>query len=700
MWITFFFAAAAVLVALYVPGALALRAARLRLLDALCLAPLVSLFLYAFGSTVFAASSIPASWWSLLVSAGALGFGVGIASSLLCRVGKRGVGSHGKVGGHHYGVPSRRVSDAVSWGIAVPYVLIGLAVVTFFFVRNLDSPASMLQEIDNIHHLGTVKAFVETRDYSSFGSTLYATSADKAIAPFTSTLGFYPSLWHCVAAMVVDATGASVPLVANALNTMLAGFVFPLSMFAFLARILPSKPLMMVCGAVMASAFGPFPWGFLLFGPIYPNLLGYAILPLALVVFIQLVKRGCGAKERLGWVAMLLMSLVALLFSQPNAVFAAVVILGPYCVQIASQRIALLPFAWAKKRPASLIAGAVVLCGIAMVWYALHNSSFMADVVAFNWVANFSRTQAVTNVLLMSYTYLTRFQPVFATAIFVGIAYTFGKRRHLWLTFAYLLANLIYVVAVSSEGTWKHILAGFWYTDPIRLSATVVFAAVPLAAIGLCVLARAVRGLVEMLSGRAGGEFDSRVVTPAFLLVVSMVTYYPNFAIPYQGGVSTAFGTIQEYAKSQNSKETINVLDGDEQDFARRALELVPEGALILNSPHDGSAFLYPSEGANVYYRYISGYGGDDETEASVAIRERLDEIDEDEEVRQAVDSVQAHYVLLLDKGGEIEEGRRYLWGYWEDQWEGFNAIDDDTPGFEVLLAEGDMRLYKIEDAA
>ena len=32
------------------------------------------------------------------------------------------------------------------------------------------------------------------------------------------------------------------------------------------------------------------------------------------------------------------------------------------------------------------------------------------------------------------------------------------------------------------------------------------------------------------------------------------------------------------------------------------------------------------------------------------------------------------------------------------EEWAGIDGVRDDTPGFEVVLSEGDMRLYKIVD--
>jgi hypothetical protein len=57
-------------------------------------------------------------------------------------------------------------------------------------------------------------------------------------------------------------------------------------------------------------------------------------------------------------------------------------------------------------------------------------------------------------------------------------------------------------------------------------------------------------------------------------------------------------------------------------------------------------------------------------------------------------------YVLVLDKGVSYEDGV-WLSQYHKGQvveWGGITSIDDTTPGFSVVLAEGDeMRLYRID---
>lgn len=46
-------------------------------------------------------------------------------------------------------------------------------------------------------------------------------------------------------------------------------------------------------------------------------------------------------------------------------------------------------------------------------------------------------------------------------------------------------------------------------------------------------------------------------------------------------------------------------------------------------------------------------------------------------------------------RGPYVESPHLFTYGEGE-QWRGIDSIRDDTPGFEAVLAEGDMRLYKI----
>ena len=126
---------------------------------------------------------------------------------------------------------------------------------------------------------------------------------------------------------------------------------------------------------------------------------------------------------------------------------------------------------------------------------------------------------------------------------------------------------------------------------------------------------------------------------------------------------------------------------------------MIPAGSTVINEPNDGSAFLYPLLDAKIYYRPLAFFdGSDNETNESLLIRHHLNEYATRQDVRDAVASIGAKYVLVLDQGSDNGEGRARLWSYVPEQWDGIEDITDDTSGFTVVLARDDMRLYRIGD--
>lgn len=159
--------------------------------------------------------------------------------------------------------------------------------------------------------------------------------------------------------------------------------------------------------------------------------------------------------------------------------------------------------------------------------------------------------------------------------------------------------------------------------------------------------------------------------------------------------VGTAVGYMHYLMESGYDEGEEQVYSAEEQRFVRKVLEMIPGGALVINQPHDGSAFAYGLDGLNTYFRHIDTEGT---TEQSRTIRDHLSDIATDSTVREAVRNSGAQYVLLLDQGLPYDEGR-WLIQTGEDYemgWEGLANLTDDTPGFETILADGDMRLYKI----
>ena len=121
--------------------------------------------------------------------------------------------------------------------------------------------------------------------------------------------------------------------------------------------------------------------------------------------------------------------------------------------------------------------------------------------------------------------------------------------------------------------------------------------------------------------------------------------------------------------------------------------------AVVLNMPYDGSAYAYGVSNMNVVYRYMSGYGATDEDQRETSwsrfLRTRLAMGLEgrDPLAEAALEELRPDYLLILDR--DVDEMLEAFSPYVVADWMGILQVDDETPGLELVLSEGDMRLYR-----
>ena len=160
----------------------------------------------------------------------------------------------------------------------------------------------------------------------------------------------------------------------------------------------------------------------------------------------------------------------------------------------------------------------------------------------------------------------------------------------------------------------------------------------------------------------------------------------------------SSFCSVWQQLYRENNVDYIYTTE--EKEFVEEAKQLIPDGALVINNPNDGSCFCYVVDDMRVYYRYLRAYGEGGESAESELIRSRLDMIAHDERVNRAVRNVGAEYVLLLDQGRENDpaDPDSFFFFTYERKglWSGIDLVSDTTPGFEVVLSRNDMRLYRI----
>lgn len=720
----------------FVPGALVLWALGLDALDAVCGSTPVSVVLYTlWGAVLFElglAGAVP-----VLVAVGATAAFAMLAALLLRR-------RHGRAlptgPGLLLGVTRG------DWLMVVLFAAFNLAVMTVFYLLPLDGPSSVLQTNDNVAHLTHLRTMVDAGDFSTIRTSFYEDVADEAQVPFqVSHFTYYPEGWHMVPALACSLVGVGLGVMENGWNFVLYALVWPLGVFGLLRAVSPGGRrgrLVEAGGAVACSAGAMFPLRSALVHATYPNNAGFCFAwAVAFLVVRAAGERGVGegpkdepARPRAGlWVAVAL-ALLGAASAHPNAAIFAVVLCAPYVLLRAIPRGVVRRVRdgrKARRRTRLLQVGFLVLCLVA--WAALYVSPVMAGVVSYRWqFLGMSPLEALGSVL--SYGYLLGLpQWLLCACLVVGACLAARDPRLRWLVLSWALLVLVHVANVSSESL-RGLLAGFWYTDTERTAALATIAGVPLAAVGLAGLVELACHGIALIQGRFGragrgedvarggavGEGVARsedgpdavaagvagarrapqprpLVAALLLSLFAAAVFLVEGHLPDGDENQTALGLTYVQLTNDNWRSSPEqTYTAKEHEFVLSVLDVVPTGEMVLNQPYDGSALASALDGLDVYYR---AYGYEGEKEDSRLIREGLDLVASDAEVREAVLRTGARYVLVLSTDdyeltGDWYASRYVSFGAYG--WRGFD-ITPETPGFTLVATDGENCLYHID---
>lgn len=561
------------------------------------------------------------------------------------------------------------------------YVCFALAVTALLYVLPLDGPDSFAQMFDNGFHLNLISAFIDTGRFSILQATQFPSEVIKPLGD----IAFYPAAWHIVAAVVGSAIHSTAALAENVANVAFVAIVFPLGMYSFVQKLFGDNIRVHVCGAICTVAFTAFPWGFLAYGPLYSNLAAFAILPAAMSCFIWCIE----AKHKLSLVVTFIVSVVALACSQPNAIFTAVVILTPYCMIKIYQGM----LAMGKSRTSSIACSTAFLLFVIAIWLFCRSLSFFDQIVNYAWKPyTGTLVQAFIDYLDLGYRNTTA-QVLLAIMVIVGIVRSLASRSRRWLIIPYVYFCLAYVVGGALEGGWLFgsVLSGYWYNDIDRIAASSVLVMVPLALYGLEGIASVCEVTVgsQWTRGRRGVVFSSVIILCAFIV------YLPNFILAGRGDVVTAFG---ERYERFNELATVKSLTEEEVQFLEKCKQEVGD-SVVANFPFDGSVYAFSLTDLHTLYRHYFAEGAPEYQ----LIQQKMDQVATNDEVKNAVKSLKIEYVVLLDSAASGDSAGKSIYQPFADDpadpngtWGGLVSITDDTPGFELVLADGDMRLYRV----
>jgi hypothetical protein len=707
--------------ALFLPGTLILRAFDLKRSTAVVCAPLVSLSLYGITGIVFDKAS-------LFANALNVGSTVLISSLLIytvCFIVRRSRNkSVSKTIRKAANSTQRKTRRSMIDLIPCVYVAVGIIIYAIVYLSALPTLDNVAETYDNVFHYNLIRSFVESGIWSSLNASVYLDASTAAPAPFMADAGYYPSIWHLMGSFPVSLLGVPVGVASNAVNFAFVACVYPLSMWLFLKKLFGAERFPILLGALVTFAFGAFPWVLLAHWPLFPNLVSMTMVPILCAMFLSATDGAIVRPKRVANIVLFLFGVVAETFCQPNSIFAAMVLLAPYVVCAGSKAVQERFFSrkttrdsHSKKSLAQRVfIGAVLVALIALFWYVLFRLPFLQPTINYYWAPIMGKTQAIASVLSLSLA-LNYPQYALGALVVLGAFYIIIKRRELlWVVGSYGFAAIIFVIAAAFDNCWlKHFISGFWYTDPYRVAAMVGMAGIPLAIMGLVALCDLVRWLVakfmhedativkqQELSGkhvRVQSDTDLNAswsktakVASALVVLLACVAIY-SLVVPGSERV-TMFKHIHNIAGVHTEGGHGVPYEDAERAFVEEAKNLIDEDDVVLNNPYDGSMMAYGLSDLPLYNRSISGYGSEDETADSALLREKLFEFASNEEVQQAIVDTSADYVLVLEN--DQERMKLFYPTYDRAPWTGFESLDENTPGFELVLADGDMKLYKI----
>lgn len=594
-------------VLLVVPGALVALAWGRRGLGVLLLAPPLSLAALALASVV---APLVGVRWSLVPLAGMTLVLITPAFVL------RGVG-------RFPAAPRTSVVDDGSdarmewvWVLGGWAVAAALGILTFRL--GAGRPDAISQSYDAVFHLNALRYIEETGSASPLD-----------LQGMIHAGGFYPSLWHAFASLVMPAVSSSVPAAANLAALSQAVVVWPLGCVLLVRQLLGPRPELLGAAAVLSMGFVAFPWFVLSWGVLWPNALGLALIPAVLACLVSAL--GVAERDVLGGPVTGVLALgasgLACAAAHPGAFISAVVLGSVLSLAVALQR----ALRWSREGNWRTGLGQLLatMAVVALGWVVLYSVPGVLLTVS-DWAATTTIPAAIGRDLIGG---PENTAPALAvsTLILVGALRCLWRSRLWWLVFAYLMSVGLDAVAAGNDSPLSLKLTGFWYNDRYRLASVVPVTGLVLAVVGLGTLATLVVRCVNRRWSRT-----TPIPVLAVLILVGLISE------GYGLGEHANFLSIR-YLLAENDPSD-SLVSPAEQQFLTGLGHYVPKDALVLGTPWDGSSLAWALGDRRVVYPHFSG----PRTAAERYLNDHLRDAATDPAVCPAVRQTGAAYVLNM----------------------------------------------------
>ena len=637
---------------LILPGLLTTAASGLPLRTAAPLAPAASVAIIAGAGVVAPLVRVP--WGVPLVAAltAILTLAAALARLIVSRVRARRAGS---ADGAATRAPTSRPSRA---DVLTGLVLLGFSalIMTWLVARELNTPDAISQTFDAVFHLNAVEWILRTGNASSIKCHLESPEG-----------GVYPMGWHTLVALTMKvAHSTSIPLATNATTIAVSALVWPGGCLALASRLFNGRRLAMIATALLCTATASFPLLVISFGVLYPNFLALALLPGMIASLLDLFPAHDEPSAPPLLIPALVLAVAGLGLAQPNAIvtflIALIILMGAWIMRAVNG---------AKRGgPARQIRTRIIVCAITTlatvgVWIGVRPPQRSAT-----WGPN-NVMSAVIGEILTSTPQGLPIAWVVAVPAIVGAVAAGGRRRRGWGVIFPAGGGRRYRAAKTMpRGDLRYYVVGTWYSDTNRLAALIPLGAIPLAALGTCVIAdRAAQRLTTLRLHEPGAR---RRIAYA-VLVANLVLLGPAST-----ATSQALHKLEApYTMNAGSE----LLTPDELGLIRMLPGLVGEDDTVAVDPSTGAALAYSLAGTSTTIKHIFYH----DTPDLEVVDKKLRLAGKDPQVCEAVNNLGIRYVLYFP--GRTLHNRRPFSGF----------VNLPTAGgFELVAQYGRAALYRV----
>lgn len=637
---------------LILPGLLTTAASGLPLRTAAPLAPAASVAIIAGAGVVAPLVRVP--WGVPLVAAltAILTLAAALARLIVSRVRARRAGS---ADGAATRAPTSRPSRA---DVLTGLVLLGFSalIMTWLVARELNTPDAISQTFDAVFHLNAVEWILRTGNASSIKCHLESPEG-----------GVYPMGWHTLVALTMKvAHSTSIPLATNATTIAVSALVWPGGCLALASQLFNGRRLAMIATALLCTATASFPLLVISFGVLYPNFLALALLPGMIASLLDLFPAHDEPSAPPLLIPALVLAVAGLGLAQPNAIvtflIALIILMGAWIMRAVNG---------AKRGgPARQIRTRIIVCAITTlatvgVWIGVRPPQRSAT-----WGPN-NVMSAVIGEILTSTPQGLPIAWVVAVPAIVGAVAAWRRRRLRWLVIFHAVGCLLYLASKTMPmGDLRYYVVGTWYSDTNRLAALIPLGAIPLAALGTCVIAdRAAQRLTTLRLHEPGAR---RRIAYA-VLVANLVLLGPAST-----ATSQALHKLEApYTMNAGSE----LLTPDELGLIRMLPGLVGEDDTVAVDPSTGAALAYSLAGTSTTIKHIFYH----DTPDLEVVDKKLRLAGKDPQVCEAVNNLGIRYVLYFP--GRTLHNRRPFSGF----------VNLPTAGgFELVAQYGRAALYRV----